>query len=246
MLGPQLIVDNLREPLVAIFGMHGPVAFDHDPLLLAIDEKFLWERAEHRDHLVARILQERQVRFVFVRLLVIAGSPFFRKPCQSVGGIGGAQEGKQWLPIRPSRLFRLAIEKIVVIHPGPMALMDALQQTGVRLRSLQRIFTGSEVLDDHVRIRARSLLGVDISDNYGSTEAFIAWQCPSAKYHINSEHVFMEIVDEQGAPTPAGEMGRVLVTTLQNNLMPLVRYEIGDYAVAGVEQCRCGRTPPNA
>ncbi len=56
----------------------------------------------------------------------------------------------------------------------------------------------------------------------------------------------MEIVDEQGAPTPAGEMGRVLVTTLQNNLMPLVRYEIGDYAVAGVEQCRCGRTPPNA
>jgi phenylacetate-CoA ligase len=155
-----------------------------------------------------------------------------------------------FLPI-PTDFRRLALEvgrfdpAFLYAYPSFLeALMDALQQTGVRLRSLQRIFCGSEVLNDHVRSRARSLFGVDISDNYGSTEAFIAWQCPSGKYHINSEHVFVEIVDEQGAPSPAGEMGRVLVTTLQNNLMPLVRYEIGDYAVASVEQCQCGRTLP--
>ena len=39
-------------------------------------------------------------------------------------------------------------------------------------------------------------------------------------------------------------MGRVLVTTLENLLMPLVRYEIGDYAYATDAGCPCGRTLP--
>src|SRR6202021_2920702 len=55
---------------------------------------------------------------------------------------------------------------------------------------------------------------------------------------------FLEVVDERGAPSRAGEMGRVLVTTLQNHLMPLVRYEIGDYAIVATEPCICGRTLP--
>jgi len=87
-------------------------------------------------------------------------------------------------------------------------------------------------------------MGVDISDNYGSTEAFVAWQCHVGKYHINAEHVFVEIIDENGEPCGPGDMGRVLVTTLQNHLMPLVRYEIGDYAIAATEPCKCGRTLP--
>jgi phenylacetate-coenzyme A ligase PaaK-like adenylate-forming protein len=106
------------------------------------------------------------------------------------------------------------------------------------------VLTGSEVLDDHLRRRTRSMLGVDIFDNYGSTEAFVAWQCRDGKYHINAEHVFVEIVDSNGAPSRPGEMGRVLVTTLQNRLMPLLRYEIGDYAIAGTAPCECGRTLP--
>jgi len=39
-------------------------------------------------------------------------------------------------------------------------------------------------------------------------------------------------------------MGRVLATTLENRLMPLVRYDIGDYAVALEGGCPCGRTLP--
>ncbi len=124
------------------------------------------------------------------------------------------------------------------------ALLDALKSSGIKLRSLRQVLTGSEVLEDHLRQKTRRIMGVDISDNYGSTEAFIAWQCHGGKYHINAEHVFVEVVDEDGAPSGAGEMGRVLVTTLQNRLMPLVRYEIGDYAIAATEPCKCGRTLP--
>jgi phenylacetate-coenzyme A ligase PaaK-like adenylate-forming protein len=124
------------------------------------------------------------------------------------------------------------------------ALLDGLKSTGIRLRSLRHVLTGSEVVDHHLRQRTRSIAGLDIADNYGSTEGFVAWQCDRGKYHVNSEHVLVEIVDEGGAPSRPGEMGRVLLTTLQNRLMPLVRYEIGDYAIASTEPCKCGRTPP--
>ena len=86
------------------------------------------------------------------------------------------------------------------------------------------------------------LLGLEIRDNYGSTEGFIAWQCPRGSYHTNAEHMAVEIVDQAGQPVAPGQMGRILITTLENRLMPLIRYEIGDYAIASNEVCGCGRT----
>src|ERR1017187_2265056 len=147
------------------------------------------------------------------------------------------------------RNLALEIARIdpVCLYASPSfldALLDGLKSTGIRLRSLRHVLTGSEVVDHHLRQRTRSIAGLDIADNYGSTEGFVAWQCDRGKYHVNSEHVLVEIVDEGGAPSRPGEMGRVLLTTLQNRLMPLVRYEIGDYAIASTEPCKCGRTPP--
>jgi len=123
-------------------------------------------------------------------------------------------------------------------------LMRALVDSGRRLPSLRRIFAGAEVIEDALRERARRDLGVAISANYGSTEAFLAWQCPAGNYHQNAEHVLIELVDEAGRAVASGEMGRVLFTTLENHLMPLVRYDIGDYAMAAAGACECGRTLP--
>ncbi len=67
---------------------------------------------------------------------------------------------------------------------------------------------------------------------------------PAGNYHQNAEHVLIELVDEAGREVAPGELGRVLLTTLENFVMPLVRYEIGDYAVAASGDCSCGRTLP--
>ena len=123
-------------------------------------------------------------------------------------------------------------------------ILRVFEERRLQLRSLRRVFCGGEVLDDSVRERARRVLEVDISENYGSTEAFIAWQCRAGNHHLNAEHVVVELVDEDGRQVAAGQIGRVLVTTLENYLMPLVRYEIGDYAVAAEGRCPCGRTLP--
>ncbi|HUA36590.1 MAG TPA: AMP-binding protein, partial [Candidatus Binataceae bacterium] len=113
-----------------------------------------------------------------------------------------------------------------------------------KLFSLKRIFTGGEILEESVRKDARRYLNAEIADNYGSTEAFLAWQCPAGSYHVNAEHVIVEIVDENGKQVCAGSAGRVLVTTLENRLMPLIRYDLGDYAIASDARCSCGRTLP--
>jgi len=123
-------------------------------------------------------------------------------------------------------------------------VLRTLESTGSSLPSLRRVFTGAELVEDSLRERVRRTLGVEISANYGSAEAFIAWQCPAGNYHQNAEHVLVELLDDTGRAVAAGEMGRVVFTTLENHLMPLIRYEIGDYAIAAGGNCACGRTLP--
>lgn len=72
----------------------------------------------------------------------------------------------------------------------------------------------------------------------------MALQCPTGHhYHVQSESVILEVLDDSGRPCLPGETGRVVVTTLQNYAMPLIRYESGDYAEVG-SSCSCGRKLP--
>ena len=151
--------------------------------------------------------------------------------------IGDLEQQAEWL----RKLAPLYLYAFPVNLDGLARVFEARRW---RLTSLRRIFSGSEVLEDSLRERLRRVFGVEVSDNYGSTEAFLAWECPQRSCHINAEHVLLEVVDECGRPAAPGAMGRVLVTTLQNHLMPLIRYEIGDYAIAAEGSCRCGRTLP--
>ena len=112
------------------------------------------------------------------------------------------------------------------------------------LPALRKVFVGGEVLEDSLRKRTRRVLGVEIVDNYGTTELFPAWQCPAGSYHVNAEHVMIELLDDDGRPVEAGELGRVVATTLENYLAPLIRYDLNDYALAVEGNCSCGRTLP--
>jgi phenylacetate-CoA ligase len=78
-------------------------------------------------------------------------------------------------------------------------------------------------------------------DLYGANETgLLASECPwCGHYHINAETVLVEILTQEGTPSPPGAAGRVVVTSLYNYAMPLIRYEIGDFAIAGPEQLKC-------
>jgi phenylacetate-CoA ligase len=127
--------------------------------------------------------------------------------------------------------------------------LDAIAQfaleRAVRIENLQQITSYATAVSPEIRALAREAFGVEIKDLYSTEEVgYIACQCPEHDvYHVQSEAVIAEIVDENGAPARVGEPGRVLVTVLHSFAMPLIRYDIGDMAVAG-EPCACGRTLP--
>lgn len=126
-----------------------------------------------------------------------------------------------------------------------MALLMHCKAEGIRLPGLRCVETLSEILHPDVRAACQQVWGVKVVDMYSSQEVgYLALQCPDHDhYHVQSENLLVEILDDSGRPCAPGETGRIVATTLHNYAMPLIRYEIGDLAVAG-ETCSCGRGLP--
>lgn len=92
-----------------------------------------------------------------------------------------------------------------------------------------------------------SVFGAGVVDKYGSRDCCdLACECRHhTGLHVFSPNAWLEIVDDQGAAVPAGTVGRVLVTLLNNRSFPLIRYEIGDLAAwAPPGACPCGSPFP--
>ena len=126
-----------------------------------------------------------------------------------------------------------------------LALADHFRSTGATLPRLREVWTYGETLRPELRPACAQAWGVRVIDMYSSQEiGYLALQCPQAHtYHVQSEAVYVEILDGAGEPCRQGEVGRVVVTPLHNYATPLIRYELGDYAEMG-GPCVCGRTLP--
>ena len=133
----------------------------------------------------------------------------------------------------------------LITHPSNLgALARRAIELGLPLPRLKQLRTFGEVLAADTREWCTRAWGMGIADIYSSEEAgYIALQCPQGAYHVQAENLLVEILGESGAPCAPGQIGRVVVTTLHNFAMPLIRYDIGDYAEVG-EACACGRTLP--
>jgi phenylacetate-CoA ligase len=125
------------------------------------------------------------------------------------------------------------------------ALARHCLDNGIRPNRLRVVRTFAETVSPALRALCRDAWGAAVVDAYSAEEVgFIALQCPTGThYHVQSEGVLVEILDDSGAPAAPGSIGRVVVTPLHNFAMPLLRYELGDDAEVGLP-CACGRTLP--
>lgn len=107
------------------------------------------------------------------------------------------------------------------------------------------ISTLAETVDTDLREAVKECWNIEINDTYSAEECgVIAIQCPShGNYHIQTDSLLVEIVDDAGKPCIPGQEGAVVITTLSNFATPLIRYAIGDRAIAGAA-CGCGRNQP--
>lgn len=134
----------------------------------------------------------------------------------------------------------------LITYPSNLlALAQAFAQRGRRLPSLRQLRTFGERLPVGLREECDRAFGVPLVDLYSAQEVgYIALQCPVHEhYHVQSENVLLEILDESDRPCPPGSAGRVVVTALHNFATPFIRYDLGDYAALGAA-CDCGRGLP--
>lgn len=134
----------------------------------------------------------------------------------------------------------------LISHPSNLReLLMQLRDRGISLGNLQQLRTVGEQVSSELRELAREVANVPLVDSYSSQElGYIALQCPwSGYFHVLSESVYVEILDENNLPCETGQIGKVVVTSLTNYATPLIRYEIGDMASFG-GICSCGRGLP--
>lgn len=133
----------------------------------------------------------------------------------------------------------------ILTHPSNLrSLLRLAAFRGVRIPGLMQVRTFGEMLPAETVCRCHEVLGVGVADVYSSEEAgSIAFQCEQGRYHVQAENILLEVIDAAGRSLPPGQVGRVVITVLHNLAMPLIRYEIGDYAAFG-EACPCGRGLP--
>jgi phenylacetate-CoA ligase len=128
------------------------------------------------------------------------------------------------------------------LHEFARMLADKKAQ----VHSPKSIVVGAEKLHPFQRELIEKVFGAPVFETYGSREFMLMGsECERhCGLHLTQEYLLVEVVDEDGQPTPAGEEGNVVVTDLYNYGMPFVRYKNGDRAIAGFEQCGCGRGLP--
>ena len=127
-------------------------------------------------------------------------------------------------------------------HPSILQeLIHRSLAVGAKPARLRDVRSMGEILEPGLLALCLREWGVPVRDNYSCEElAILALTCPERDHlHIQSERVLVEIIDDDDQPCAPGEIGRVVATGLVNFATPLIRYELGDRAIAG-GPCPCG------
>lgn len=98
--------------------------------------------------------------------------------------------------------------------------------------SLKVCMVTSEMLYEDDKILLEKQFGVPIVNEYGASELdLIAFQNTEGEWQVNSETLFVEILDENNKAVPNGTSGRIVITSLFNKAHPFIRYDIGDIGI---------------
>jgi phenylacetate-CoA ligase len=133
-----------------------------------------------------------------------------------------------------------------LLHMGEVA-----EKMGVSIKKdtcLKTGILGAEPWTEEMRTRIQDWLGIKAYDIYGTSELsgpmFI--ECTEQTgFHVWSDLALVEVLDpETGETLGPGEKGELVITMLQKEALPMIRYRIGDISVMDEGPCPCGRTHP--
>ncbi len=128
-------------------------------------------------------------------------------------------------------------------------LYEVMEEMGIDPRRdtrLRTLIIGAEPHSDEQRRRIEQMLGVKAYNSFGMSEMCgpgVAFECPEQNgLHIWEDYYIVEIVDPQTLePVPDGEVGELVLTTINREAMPLLRYRTRDLTRILSGECPCGR-----
>ncbi|OGS37270.1 MAG: phenylacetate--CoA ligase [Elusimicrobia bacterium RIFOXYB2_FULL_49_7] len=113
--------------------------------------------------------------------------------------------------------------------------------------TLKRAFVGAEPHSEKLRKKIETLYHIDVFNSYGMSEMNgpgVAFECQyKQEMHLWEDAFLMEVIDPQTlCPLPDGKEGELVLTTLNREATPLIRYRSRDLTRILSEPCGCGRT----
>lgn len=127
-----------------------------------------------------------------------------------------------------------------------LLLAEEIEKRGIKDKiHLKKGIIGSERWGEKMRKRIANELGVELYDIYGLTEVYgpgIGVSCDNGSgIHFWDDYLYFEIVDPKtGEVLPDGEIGELVITTLQKQGAPLIRYRTHDMTRMLTQECTCG------
>lgn len=128
-------------------------------------------------------------------------------------------------------------------------LYEVMEEMGIdpkRDTKLHTLIIGAEPHSEEQRRRIEDMLGVKAYNSFGMSEMCgpgVAFECKEQNgLHIWEDYYIVEIVDPQTLePVPQGEVGELVLTTINREAMPLLRYRTRDLTRILPGECPCGR-----
>lgn len=214
--------------------------------------ELFWNALTLRDHLWhrrdfgGRLLAIRSGRYAKEPLAVI-DQPTWGAPAQWLFDTGASTLMYHVMPVeQQAEVIRSRAPHNILTHPSnAVELAEHFRGNSEVPDDISEIRTYGEVIPEGFRTLCAGTFGAQVTDLYSTVElGYIALQCPEHDhYHVQCESVLVEVLNDDGLDCRPGDIGRVVVTSLHNFAMPLIRYETGDYAKVG-PPCPCGRGLP--
>lgn len=180
----------------------------------------------------------------------MAGLAYFLGARQLGAGVvrvGSGLPALQWDTIQ-----RVAPTVLIAVPSFILKLIDYAQKNGIDYQNSsikKAICIGESLRQEDFSLntlghKIKALWDIELHSTYASTEMSTAFtECAASRGgHHNPALIIVEILDEKGQPVPKGAAGEVVVTTLQVEAMPLVRFKTGDICHWHQDECPCGRT----
>lgn len=104
----------------------------------------------------------------------------------------------------------------------------------------------SQTLLEEEKRQIEELFQTRIINNYGTREVWnIAYECPNNRLHLNTDYLIVDLIDENGnLINEEGVLGEVIITSLTNKTLPLIKYYLGDLAKIYYSKCTCDTNTP--